>query len=236
MKKYASILTLASRPTLYKLILLLIATAVVESALFMNRLSEDALYSLESIMTHSHVALVSGISFLILCIILCTANLELSGSKVSYTLQRLSIKEETTTVLWGLYNMLCLVLFWAAQLGISLFLCHLYIQATDPIYINDQTVFLAFYRNNFLHALLPLSEKTLWYRNAALIISLGTAMTLFSYHQRRGEKGILIFILAAMTFWLFPSKTGAFDGHFVIIVLTFSATVYSYFSLLGRKK
>ena len=57
-----------------------------------------------------------------------------------------------------------LVIFWAAQVLFVLLLCRVYLAKADPACVNAQTVFLAFYRQKFLHSLLPLAETSRWVR------------------------------------------------------------------------
>jgi hypothetical protein len=98
MKRHLSVLMLAAGSTVYKIAGLLLAMAAAEGALFYITLKslQGGPGSLEQVFTQSRIALVSGLFFLILCALLSLTWCELRGSRLRYTMGRLSVREETT--------------------------------------------------------------------------------------------------------------------------------------------
>ena len=51
----------------------------------------------------------------------------------------------------------------------------------------SQTIFLAFYRSELLHSLIPLEEISRWVRNGVMALGLGACAALEPFLQRRKE-------------------------------------------------
>ena len=212
MKKHLSVLMLAVRSSIYKVLLLALATGAVQAGLFwaakektgMTEAAQDMLrtVNLETVLESSHIYLAAGIGFYLLCVILCMTGCGF-GSKVGYTLRRLAVKERTTTLWWAAYNTCCFGIFWMSQILVMVLLCRWYgMEAADGTF-GPQSVFLAFYRDGYLHSLMPMAEVSRWVRNIILCVCLGLCTATFSYQLRRGKKGVAIFLLAAGTFGTF---------------------------------
>jgi hypothetical protein len=67
---------------------------------------------------------------------------------------------------------------------------------------------LAFWRNRFLHSLLPLGEVGLWIRNVLLIISFSLAAAEVPYLQRRHEFSSSVIWLTSYTVVFFNKGIG----------------------------
>lgn len=120
---------------------------------------------------------------------------ERGGSMSSYTLSRLKISERSQFAVRTVYNVLCLILTFAVQILAAFVLCRLY-QARLPVeLISPQYLFLTFYRNDFLHCILPLADVWGWVINGLLMLALGmdAASTLIRYGGR-GVKGFATMI------------------------------------------
>ena len=250
MKQHISILMLLSKSTLYKLLILFALMISLESFLFwqtLNRrlidfLHQDAvaLYSLEGIFAESYIPWVFGICFLIQTALLIFVGCDF-GSKQGYTLRRLNISERSVFLWQALYNAGCYLLLWMVQTIVALFLCQLYLNhnflsenaetaesllnSSNIIHprITHQTIFLAFYRSNFLHSLLPLDDMIRFSRNILFILGLATPAAAFPYYQRRGKTSFSIHFLAVMCFFTFTDELGFYslDG------LSLLATIYA---------
>ena len=107
-----------------------------------------------------------------------------------------------------MYNILAFFLFLAHQIFVVLALCKLYVLKAGEA-ASNQTVFLAFYRNSFLHSLLPLSDVTRYVRNAALILAFGITAAHVPFSQRRGRRGTQHVLAVVLTVFLFASKTAS---------------------------
>ena len=168
MRQYISVLAVAIRSTIWKIAGILLLMSAAETTSFYMQLQKAAdgrLISLEELFLTSRIPLISGLAFLFICVVLSLVGYEMSGSRTRYTIQRLSIREEATVLLWAGHNMISLLIFWVVQLGIALMLSKVYIDFMEPIYYNSQTLFLAFHRNAYLHSLLPLEETSRLIRN-----------------------------------------------------------------------
>ncbi|HHY45392.1 MAG TPA: hypothetical protein GX512_06755 [Firmicutes bacterium] len=99
MKQHLSVLGLAARSTIYKVLWLFVILAIAQGSLFYFTLQKNLAgepIGLEQVISQSRIATVSGVCFLALCVLLSLTGTELGGSKVRYTLLRLSVPEKTT--------------------------------------------------------------------------------------------------------------------------------------------
>ncbi len=214
-KQHLSVLMLATKSTIYWVLGLVVFMAAVQGMLFhlaLGKISPDLPQRLEEVVNTSRIVAVSGFCFVGLCTVLSLTGSEFGGSKVGYTLKRLSVRERTTALWWAGYNALCFSFFWASQTVIAFFLCRTYVGRMDPSLVTDQTVFLAFYRNNFLHSLLPLAETSRFLRNTVFALCLGICASSFSWRQRRGKFGMAVFALAHFVLVTFSKPLGSLES------------------------
>jgi len=125
-------------------------------------------------------------------------------------------------------------MLWAIQILISYALCRRYIAKADPALTGAQTIFLAFYRSDFLHSLLPLSELSRWIRNVLLLVCLGLAAAHFPYRQRRRKAGESIIAMAALTLVFFSRDLGSFGNDLLVILLSAANMAAVLKSVFGR--
>lgn len=232
MKQHLSVFMLAARSSIYKVVGLIVCMALVESAAFsltLFRMQPDMPLSLAELFVQSRIPLIFGIFFFLLCVILSLTGCEYSGSKLRYTLQRLYVSEKCTVIWCAVYNILCFFIFWALQALLAFLLCQLYLIKIDTTYINEQTVFLAFYQSSFLHSLLPLAETNRYIRNFVLVGGLGITTASYSFKMRHDLRGLSIWILAALVFVSFVQPIGIATD----IVSIFCTLLISGTSLVG---
>ena len=234
MKKHLSVLMLCARSTVYKMLGLFFAMAAAEILLFgltLRGVPAGPPLGLEAAFDASRVSFAFAAAFLLLCALLCMTGCEYSGSRPSYTLRRLSVSRRTVLFWQSVYNILCLFLLWAVQLFVALLLCRLYMSKADPATVSGQTVFLAFYRNKFLHSLLPLAETSRYIRNLMLIVGLGVTAACFPQRQQRGQMGIAVIPLALIAAAVFPMEMGQGQGDFTISALALAAAGFAVFGI-----
>jgi hypothetical protein len=211
MKQHLSVLLLAARSTIYKVIGILVLMAAAESASFyfvLEMAKNGAGYGLEDVVAQSRMAPVCAVFFLLLCAVLSLNGVEFSGGRFRYTMRRLSVGEETAAAWWAVYYMACFFVFWAFQLLTAFLLCRLYAAQIDPAYVSGQTIFLAFCRNGFLHSLLPLEETSRYIRNLILILGLGITASCFCFRTRHDQKGLAMILLAVVAVGAFSGEIG----------------------------
>lgn len=238
MKKYLSVFAMLARGSFWRVLVLLCLMAAVQCTLFLQRLQNElALYEsrvqqfadeaaeaarLEELIGGSAVHWSFGAAFLLICIVLSLPGCGY-GAKCGYTFGRLNISERAVFVMQALYNAMMLFVLWAAEILICLFLCRAYVTAVDPSLVSHQTVGIAFYRDNFLHSLLPLADITVWIRNVIMIIVLALAAASFPYKQRRGKFAADIVSYALLTVIFFTRSVG--DGFNTFITVVFGLCI-----------
>ena len=205
MKKVLSVFELLVRNTIYKVLMVLVAAGVVEIVSFWNRMLEQLALqsqpagagvggnSLELIVESSNQYGWYTVTFVLITAILgfSTCNF---GSVQSYTLKRLRVSEWELFWIQSIYNFLCYVLLMGVQLGFLLIMGYLYV--THNMDATNQTLFLAFYRNDFMHSILPMEEWLRLFIN--FILYAGMAVTAASVPYFSRNKKIIWEAVAVM--------------------------------------
>ena len=222
MKKHLSVFGLFARSSVYKVLGILGLMCLSEISIFALKFSREPLAEYVGRFEHyiniSHLTICLGIAFVLITIILCLPGTEY-GSKVGYTIRRLRLSERAVFYYQAVFNLVMYILLWAVQIGLLYGLSLWYTAAVPTKFTNNQAIFLAFYRDNFLHTILPLSEVMLWIRNFLLIIALGFASAEFPYIQRRKGYGILIALVVIFVLIFFITDIGMVKNIIFSIVL-----------------
>ncbi len=232
MKHYLSVFAMLARGSVWRVLILLCLMAAGQCGRFLHRLNTELmLYDsrvqqfaeeaaeitrLEEFFNFTTVSGTFGAAFLFICIVLCLPGCGY-GSVCGYTMRRLNISERAVFVMQALYNAMVFVILWAAEVLICLLLCHIYVTSADPSLVSHQTVGLAFYRNNFLHSLLPMADITVWIRNSIMLAVLALAAASFPYKQRRGKFAADIVSYALLTVIFFTRSVGDGFNSFVTV-------------------
>ena len=236
MKKHLSVFMLMARSSIYKVISVLMLMAVAEWGLFYRRLAQGVMsdcHNLEIVVDDSRIAWVFGVAFLLITIFLCQTGCGFS-SKTGYTLQRLSISERMVFVWQSIYNVMCYCLFWFTQILIVFGLCSLYVNMAPKGYVTNQTVFLAFYRNDFLHSLLPMEDVGFWVKNVLSVLSMGICSAHYPMAQRRGKKIQEVMFLTACVFVFFLGELGEYLAPSVVICCCLLCVLYAIFQIFSK--
>ena len=204
MKKHLSVFGLYARGSIYKILGILSVTFLAEALLFIHGVRQTVttyhellradLVSLsdpERVVEQSGLFLCFAIALVLITAVLCLPGCAF-GSQTGYTLRRLRIGERATFFHQATYNILVYLFFLATQAVVLFFLGLYYTRTVPEAFVTNQTLFLAFYRNEFLHAVLPLSDWTLWLRNAFTVAALGFCAAEFPYRQRRGGYALAV--------------------------------------------
>lgn len=229
MKKHLSVFMLMVRSSFYPIVGLLMAMAVIQSAVFCRLLflgSSEEVFGLEHMVSGSHLGWIFGIFFwLIAFFLLRTGNGH--GSKQGYTLLRLGISERWVFFWQCVYNCLMFTLFWLVECLIVLGLTRLYVHCAPQGYVTGQTVFLAFHRSDFLHSLLPMDDTLAWVRNGILVLCLGICAARFPVDARRGYKFQEFVPLACITVPFFTQGLGNGGAHILTITVALLLVTFS---------
>lgn len=219
MKKYHSVFGLIARSSLLKLALLLAVSMGVQWYFYVDNANEYLVQTdppmLEWLMDLSAANVYFAITTVAAIIILSLHGCEF-GSKCRYTVKRLQISEFSYTVLQTIYNLCIFIIFYSAELVITYMMCWHYVTNVSADIISTQTVFLAYYRNEFLHSLMPLDDITLWIRNILTLLALSLGCSHFSLRHRRGKYAISVMFCAVFAVvW----NRGTIGGDITAILL-----------------
>ena len=248
MRKYLSVFGLYARSSIYRVLGVLFIMGVAEAGLFLHKLqaaladyknmqSADEfgrgpeMLHFEEILESCHMPLCFALAFIMVTIFLCLPGTEFQ-SKTGYTLRCLSVSERSVLLIQWAYNMAVYTILLSVQVLICLCLGLVYMQEAPAELIGNQTVFLAFYRSEFLHALLPLSEAGMWLRNAFLVQGLGFAAAEFPYNQRRKGYGVAIIVLGLFAIVSFKTEIGSIGSYFLtmaVVALYVGNALYNVF-------
>lgn len=175
MKKHLSVLSLIARSTIYKIIGVLILMAGLEVFLFtraVSRLSGQAQIGLEMTFSKACTVWVFLAAFIVIFLLLA-GMVKNKKSNPKYTVLRLSITEKQFFLWSSLYNAACFALLMLVQIAVVIGLCRYYMNSGVDTTATAQTVFLAFYRNDFLHSLVPFDEPINIFANIILPVAMG---------------------------------------------------------------
>ena len=145
-------------------------------------------------------------------------------------MRRLSISERATFFHQAAYNALVYLILFGVQLALVFGLSQYYLSYVPEECISNQTMFLAFYRNDFLHSLLPLEDIGLWVRNGLLVITFALATAEYPYMQRRHKFSSAALALVMYTVIWFDQGIGQI-GHVIttaiIALMLIGTTIYT---------
>lgn len=230
MKQYTSVMALAVRALLGKVLAVTAATAAIQLAIF--RLIPEQSSDLDFFYEIGWTAPLAALGLTAVLVLLALHGGPLSGVRTSYTLRRLPVSEQTVTILWAVVYLGFLLLFWAAEVGVVLLQQHW----TALLYPTQVPAFQRFsdnYSAPFFHGLLPLYDWPRHLCNAIWLIALAWSAAAFSYHHRRGRLpggGILVLILGLLFFVVGETTSGTVVSLLFAFVMVL-ATLWSFFRL-----
>ncbi len=163
-KLVLSILGLLSGASIYKVFTVLAVMGFSEIALFFycaqkdtERLLENALYNRQ---IYPIFFLALGLVFFLLM-----RTEGMMGEKGGATMRRLRLSGIQIFLVETCYNLVCILLVFAVQIWILIVALKIISGGSS------EEFFLAFYRVEFLHSLLPLAEGRKWIKNLLLVLA-----------------------------------------------------------------
>lgn len=211
MRKNLSIFMLAVRFTIYKVMGLLAVMSGVQTGLFLWAMKRRPGETLTMLLRESLVVWTAAAGFIVLCVLLCRRGKNSGGVKSVYTMRRLSVSEVTVTAWQAVQNSLMCLMFWLWEALTVLGLCLIYVNRAPEASFGPQTVFLTWYKMDFLHRLIPLADISGWVRNGVLVLGTGICSAIYSYHERRGSGDAAIWAMAVVVFAGFADRIN--DGN-----------------------
>ncbi|MBP3594498.1 MAG: hypothetical protein J6J44_08220 [Lachnospiraceae bacterium] len=196
MKQHSSVFMLFVRSSFYKVLLLLLAMIAAEGIWFYKTIQgmleknqtegNFPVMTPEVVFEEAHLMVFFAVALILLTVILALVGRSTTGHQ-EYTWNRLSITPKSIFLWQMLYNCCCFLLLWFVQAALAFGLCLYYVKTADAGAVTHQSMFLAFYREPFLHGLIPLQHIWYWVRNVLLFCSLGFAVAYDVYCSRRGK-------------------------------------------------
>lgn len=191
MKKHMSVFQLMIRCNFYRVLGLLAVMVVLQTGLFwlaFNRGFGVEGYGLEFVFEKSHIELVFIGVFIAMDIFLRAGTGYEAEGKHNYTMMRLSVTRKEVYYWHFVSNVLYYLLFFSVQLLTVIMLGVMYLKYAPAEYVTAQTLFLAFYRNNFCHSLLPLEDFPYWIRNFLVLIGAGFWSAYYPKEEESAKK------------------------------------------------
>lgn len=213
MKKYLSVFTVIARESIWRIPILWIVSALLQTAVFyLNMFSERVLenkFLSDAFNAYTDELCLPFVFFLTLLLtglLLMKTGMEFR-TKTGYTLRRLRISEKQVYVIQSIYNCLMIFLLFIFEVSLCFALANWGTTFIKADYITNQTVYLTFYTASFLQEIFAGRNIVAVIRNILIILSLGFNLSAFSYLWRRGSKyifGILVLSAAVFLFWVSP--------------------------------
>lgn len=227
MRKYLSIFGLFGKMSFCKIFVCFVILSVFQLSIYFVNFSEALI--LEETFT-----LLYPISFLACLVLVCKLLISSSNhsEKTAYTVQRLQTSEKAFFHIQTVYNAVILFTLFALQSILLFVMCNYYISHSAAELTSEMSLFLAFYRVDFLHSVLPLDDTLVVFGNIFLIIGLSFACAVFSYKGRRGKFSYSIIIFLALVCVTFTRGIGNVSNditfHVAALIVTGKAlfTVY----------
>lgn len=230
MKKHLSVFMLYIRATFLPALLLIFLTAGVSAVLFAKPILEEIRFSapgsthgveilgLETVFGRTAIPVICTVSLILLTVLLIIPGTAF-GSQTSYTMSRLCIGEKSAFLWQAGYNALMFLFFWAVEAIVLYGLCLRYGASVGTA--TEHTVFLALYRDEFLHSMIPLHDIGRTLRNLSFCIGLGVMTAHCTAKQRTGKKGSFVLIpMLLLVIRAFPEEMGSLPMDIINIVIS----------------
>ena len=188
MRKHLSVLGLAARGAVGRILLITVLTAALAGALLYlvpaQTPSQSTVYPdgevVETYTPSDYCYLPSRTGATVVCAVGLAgvmAVLSLNGcgygTKTDLTMRRLRIGEGAANLWWMALNAVCLLFYWAVMAAVTVLVLQLRIRNIVPdnaLYTpGRQTLLLAVYASSFLHHLMPVRDTLVWAEDGLLL-------------------------------------------------------------------
>ncbi len=243
MKKYVSVFGLIAASSFYRALCVLLITCAAQLtahylllqdnlSTYLERLAQGKTWS-PPLMTDSSpfIAIPFGIGLILITLLLLRFGRE-TQSKPSYTLNRLSVSARALFLIQTVYHVIIYFLFWMAEIATLFSMGLMYTNMMPSELVGEQTVFLAFYTDYFLHGTLPLEDSVLWVRNVVVFLCL--AICTADPKRSATPRTPLVLSVAAALFW----QNGLVSVSMPILMITVALifAIYTIESAIGLTK
>ena len=225
--EYTSIMALAARSAMPILLPLWAVGMLLQVGLF---LWNQDIGRIDLIMEESRISLVFSIMLILTMEVLSILGRDKSG-QLGYTLSRLSVSQRKIHCIWAGCYALCFFLLWAMELVLMVGLSQWFVMQNDG---GSQAIFLSFYSNDFLHALLPLDEWSIWLRNIVMMCYMGVTASYLSYVSRRSGRGVWATVILYILVMNFPIALGGLASSVIDITVMAVVMVVMYIIVVNE--
>ncbi len=248
MKKYFSVFALIARSSLFKALAVILLTCAAQIgmygmilkenlSLYLTRLQNGQLHYMPPSMSDgmAPTPFLFAIGLILITLLLSRFGVE-RQSRVSYTLNRLSVSARAFFLLQATYHVIVYLIFWMAEV-VSLFLmCRIYISLVPSELLGDHLILLTFYTDRFMHGTLPLADAVLWVRNAVALLSLGICAAYSPTQPKQGVRPYIPLILAVTVALCWQSGLVDFSMTILITLLGIVFSVITIEFFLNKSK
>jgi len=225
LRKHLSVFMLFVRSNFVPSIILCLLMAAVQIIYYFVSCAGKELL-VETMIDEAAFAFVFALFFALMVKWLCQACT--GKGKPAYTIHRLSVSPKVIFLWQSLCNVLFLLLFWAVEIFVMLFISAHFVSTAGEDYATSQSLMLAFYRCDFLHSLLPMEEISRWIKNFAIIIGMAIICANSSRKLRLGKLAIFLpaiaFAFVVITF-VTDMGEGGLDGFCAAAMLIVPAVL-----------
>ena len=214
--RHLSVLMLYVRGAVAPLIGIIGLMAAVQTGAFLWSM-QAAAEPLEAVVKSAHWKLIFCAGILLLAVMLLR-----STSGGGYTVRRLRVSERAAFRWHSLACLGCIVLLWMSEVLILTLLCRYFVSVTGS---SNKALFIAFYRSDFLHSILPLEEISRWIYllTALLALSFCIANAVVRMRYRHGARTLLALLILLIGFIQRPLGSYASDVFLTLSHLCFIA-------------
>ena len=196
MRKHLSVFMLMLRSGVYKMLIIMLGMAVVEAAI-LAIMPEAGTQTLNELVDSSqiyYVYLLATAFTVALMLSVCS----FGSAKPRYTLARLSVSEKTVMFWHWLAAFLVFILLWLWQIMLIYAFALWHSAVAEPGYISSQSIYLANFRSQFIHSVLPLEDTSRFIRNIVMALCMGGVCATGAHNVRRGKKPVAAIMLIAV--------------------------------------
>lgn len=237
MRQHLSVLLFYVRNSFYRILLVLFGLAAVDSFLFFRNwkickaqyeAGEVSMLAAEVILEKIPMNKIFMAAVILVLLLLCRTGRR-KGGRQEYTLHRLQISPKGVFLWQVVYNCCCFFLLWAVQAAVATGLCLYFVRTEDTVFITNHSLFLSFYRDAFLHGLIPLADVFGWLQNVLLFLMLGLLAANLVYCERTGKKSVFLMLyLASVSMGLFSEYLRSPDSGFGAVLCLIMIGVMGY--------
>lgn len=227
MKRDFAIFKLAARSTLLWVIGVFILSAGVDIYIvtheFPNILANrSSIVYLEDVISYSSLSFAyTGFAILLgIVLLIPVGSFKKARSNPQYLLGRLNCSNGAAVFWWGLYNTICLLAYRGLHLVVMYLLLKNHLE--DVTYAaGENTLFLAFCRDEYLHSLLPMEHFSAQVMHIVLIVAVGMLSgQVCAFYQTSVAGSAVVFIYLAFSELVRDaSMTGFVGGPLYITVI-----------------